>query len=130
MKKVYMYAGAALLGLGMFLGGIIASIIFFGVLSAASIIFLVESNKQFKLFCGKYGFLIDLLLFILSALAIAYLGVTVAGGLGVASLIFTVYRVSFLVPWYERNKVKARSIMSYLAEGFNSFVSSIKNMFA
>ena len=114
-----MYAGAALLGFGMFLGGIIASIIF-----------LVESNKQFKLFCGKYGFLIDLLLFILSALAIAYLGVTVAGGLGVASLIFTVYRVSFLVPWYERNKVKARSIMSYLAEGFNSFVSSIKNMFA
>lgn len=125
-----MYAGAALLGFGMFLGGIIASIIFFGVISAAGLIFLVESNKQFKLFCGKYGFLIDLLLFILSAMAIAFLGVTVAGGLSVTGLIFTIYRNNFLNHWYEKNKGKARGIISYLAEGFNSCVTSIKNLFA
>lgn len=126
-----MYVGAALLGLGMFMGHIIAGIIFFGILSAASIIFLVESNMAFKLFCGKYGFLLDLILFILSAMAVAYLGVTVAGGLAVASLIFTVYRLNFLKPWYDKAKatVKGKSIKQLVAEGFNSVVSSITSIF-
>lgn len=126
-----MYVGAALLGLGMFMGHIIAGIIFFGILSAASIIFLVESNMAFKLFCGKYGFLLDLILFILSAMAVAYLGVTVAGGLAVASLIFTVYRLNFLKPWYDKIKesVKGKSIKQMLAEGFNSVVGSITSIF-
>lgn len=131
MDKKYMYVGAALLGLGMFMGHIIAGIIFFGILSAASIIFLVESNMAFKLFCGKYGFLLDLILFILSAMAVAYLGVTVAGGLAVASLIFTVYRLNFLKPWYDKAKatVKGKSIKQLIAEGFNSVVSSITSIF-
>lgn len=118
-----MYVGAALLGLGMFMGHIIAGIIFFGILSAASIIFLVESNKEFKMFCGKYGFILDLFLFVLSAMAVAYLGVTVAGGLAVASLIFTVYRLNFLKPWYDSVKEKGKSIKQYLAEGFNNVCS-------
>lgn len=131
MDKKYLYVGVALLGFGMFMGHLVASIIFFGILSASSLIFLVESNKRFKLFCGKYGFLLDLLLFALSALAVAFLGVTVAGGLAVASLIFTVYRLNFLKPWFDKNKVteKVRSIKSYIAQSFNYVVDSIKSIF-
>lgn len=126
-----MYVGAALLGLGMFMGHIIAGIIFFGILSAASIIFLVESNMAFKLFCGKYGFLLDLILFILSALAVAYLGVTVAGGLAVASLIFTVYRLNFLKPWFDKVKQSqpVRTMKSYISQLFNSAIDGIKSVF-
>ena len=125
-----MYAGVALLFVGMFLGHIIATIIFFGILTAASIVFLVESSKAFKLICGKYGFILDFILFMLSALAVAQLGLTVAGGLGVASLIFTVYRVTFLAPWYAKNKPSGnRGILSYICEGFNSIVASVKSLF-
>lgn len=133
-----MYVGCALLGLGMFMGHIITSIVFFGVLSASSLIFLVESNKRFKQFCGKYGFLLDLLLFVLSAIAVAYLGVTVAGGLAVASLIFTVYRLNFLKPWFDKVKhtIKTVSIKETVAGWFNkacdrvkSCVSFIKGLF-
>lgn len=116
-----MYVGAALLGFGMFMGHLVTSIIFFGVLSAASLVVLVESNKRFKLFCGKYGFLLDLLLFVLSALAVAYMGVTVAGGLAVASLIFTIYRINFLQPWFDnvKDKVAKVSIKESIAGLFN-----------
>jgi len=131
MDKKYLYVGVALLGFGMFMGHLVASIIFFGILSAASLVVLVESNKAFKLFCGKYGFLLDLLLFILSGLAVAFLGVTVAGGLAVASLIFTIYRLNFLKPWFDKHKLteKARSFKSYISEAFNSVVSSITSIF-
>ena len=129
MNKTYLYVGIALLGFGMFLGGIVSSIIFFGIISAGSMIMLVESSRAFKMFAGKFGFLIDLLLFILSALAVATLGVTVAGGLAVASLLFTVYRINFLAPWYARVKDTGRSLLSYVAEGINSVVDSIKSLF-
>lgn len=131
MNKKYMYIGAALLGLGMFMGHIIAGIIFFGLLSAASLIVLVESHRGFKLLCGKYGFMLDLILFALSVLAVVYMGVTVAGGMAVASLIFTIYRINFLKPWYDKNKVKekVRSIKSYICEGFNSTIAGIKSWF-
>jgi hypothetical protein len=121
MNKKVMYVGIALLGFGMFMGHIITSIIFFGILSAASLVVLVESNKRFKLFCGKYGFLLDLLLFVLSAMAVAYMGVTVAGGLAVASLIFTVYRINFLKPWYDKVKesVAKTSVKETIAKVFN-----------
>ena len=130
MKKTYLYAGVALLFVGMFLGHIIATIIFFGILTAASMVFLVESSKDFKLICGKYGFIMDFILFMLSALAVAKLGVTIAGGLGVASLIFTVYRITFLAPWYAKNKpAKSRGVLSYICQGFNSVVDSVRSLF-
>lgn len=129
MNKKVMYVGAALLGFGMFMGHIITSIIFFGVLSAASLVVLVESNKSFKLFCGRYGFLLDLLLFVLSAIAVAYLGVTVAGGLAVASLIFTVYRINFLKPWYDKvkEKIDKTSIKENIARVFNQVYDTVKD---
>lgn len=131
MKKKYLVAGVGLLFIGLFMGHMISTIIFFGILTAASIVFLVESSKQFKMICGKYGFIIDFILFVLSALAIAKLGVTIAGGLGVASLIFTVYRITFLAPWYAANVVatKSRSIFSYICQGFNSLVDGVKSLF-
>jgi hypothetical protein len=129
MNKKVMYVGAALLGLGMFMGHIITSIIFFGILSAASLVALVETNKRFKLFCGKYGFLLDLLLFVLSAIAVAYLGVTVAGGLAVASLIFTVYRINFLKPWYDKIKEKMDKVplKETVARVFNQVYDTVKD---
>lgn len=131
MNKKVMYVGAALLGFGMFMGHIITSIIFFGILSAASLVVLVESNKRFKLFCGKYGFLLDLLLFVLSALAVAYMGVTVAGGLAVASLIFTVYRINFLQPWYEgmKSHVAKVNVKKVVAKVFNQVYDVVTDGF-
>lgn len=129
MKKTYLYAGVALLGIGMFIGGIITSIIFFGILSAASMIMLVESNLKFKWYVARCGFIIDLILFILSLLAVAYLGVTIAGGLCVASLLFTMYRITFLVPWLKRNKKLFGTITGNIARGFSSVVASIKSFF-
>ncbi len=108
-----------------------SSIIFFGIISAGSLVMLVESSRAFKMFAGRYGLLIDLILFVLSALAVATLGVTVAGGLGIASLLFTIYRVNFLAPWYAKAKlgVASRSLFSYVSEGINSVVSSVKSFF-
>ena len=119
MQKYYAYAGFALLGLGLFLGGIVTNIIFFGILTAGSLVFLVESNHQFKMFVGRFGFLFDLILFVLSAIAVATLGVTVAGGLAVASLLFTVYRVSYLSPWYKAMKDGIEDVTHALAKTFN-----------
>ena len=132
MDRKYMYVGVALLGLGLFMGHLVTSIIFFGILSAASLIFLVESSsKRFKMLIGKYGFVLDLILFVLSAIAVAYLGVTVAGGLAVASLIFTVYRLNFLKPWYDRVKhtvVKSSiSLKETVAGWFNKAYDGIKS---
>ena len=133
MKKSYVYAGVALLGLGMFLGGIIANIIFFGFLTAGSLVILVQTaGRAFRLMFAKYAFLVDLVLFILSALAVATLGVTVAGGLGVASLLFTLYRVMYLKPWFEKNNTKsekAGTLVGWLAKQFNSVVRNVKSLF-
>lgn len=106
-----------------------SSIIFFGIISAGSMIMLVESAKNLKLFVGRCGLLIDVLLFILSAIAVATLGVTVAGGLAVASLLFTIYRVNFLGPWYKGLNIKFRTIGSYVAQGFNSVIDFLKDPF-
>ena len=132
MDRKYMYVGVALLGLGLFMGHLVTSIIFFGILSASSLIFLVESSsKRFKMLIGKYGFVLDLILFVLSAIAVAYLGVTVAGGLAVASLIFTVYRLNFLKPWYDRVKhtvvQSSLSIKEVVAGWFNKAYDGIKS---
>lgn len=130
MQKYYSYAGIALLGIGMFIGGIVTNIIFFGILTAGSLIFLVQSNNKFKLFVARFGFLFDLILFVLSALAVATLGVTVAGGLAVASLLFTVYRVSYLSPWYEALKSGVITTKHALAKTFNDVYDYVKTGFA
>ena len=124
-----MYAGIAVLGLGMMLGGIIANIIFFGLLTAASFILLVETaSNSFKMVIGRFGFLIDFILYVLSCLAVATLGVTVAGGLGIASLVFTLYRINFLSKWYDANKpAKQDSVFSKLCRRFNTWYSGIKS---
>ena len=121
MDKKIMFAGIGLLFCGFFMGHIIAGIIFFGILTAASIIILIETGlRSFKLWCGKYGFIIDLVLFIFSIMAIISVGVTVAGGLAVASLIFTLYRKFILVPFYDKNKPQRepRSLGSYISQGW------------
>lgn len=133
MKKEWLYVGSAgaLLFIGIFLGHIMTSIIFLGFITACSIVTLVESSRSFKKICGRFGFMTDLLLFILSALAVAKLGVTIAGSLAVASLLYTVYRVVHLAPWFKRNfgSEKKRSIKSYVSQAVNWCIDGIKSLF-
>lgn len=134
MINKIVFFGGALVVCGLFMGHIIASIVFFGLLTAASLIVLIETATQsFKKMCGQYGFMIDLTMYALSCIAIAKLGVTIAGGLGVASLIFTLYRVKFLQPWYNKTfpKVKkaTRSILDRICEGIFYVKDSIVNLF-
>ena len=126
--------GGALIVSGLFMGHIIAGVVFFGVLTAASLIVLIETaSKSFKMRCGQYGFVIDLVMYALSCIAIAKLGVTIAGGLGVASLIFTLYRVKFLAPWYREAKATvvktSRGIFSYIAQVCNWVLDKISSLF-
>lgn len=132
MKKSYLYAGLALLGFGLLIGGLIANIIFIGIITAGSLVILVQTaGREFKLGFARCAVLLDVILFILSALAVAKLGVTIAGGLAVASLLFTLYRVNFLMPWYRRNVTpKVRSFKSYVAQAFNSVVGGFKSLFS
>ena len=127
-----MYAGIALLFAGFFMGHIIASIIFFGIITAASIITLImTAGKGFRLWCGKYGFVIDLVMYICSVFAIISVGVTVAGGLAVASLIFTLYRKFFLEPWYKANQPvkEPRSAWSYICQGWTWCMNGVLSIF-
>ncbi len=132
MKKRVMYAGIALLFMGFFMGHVIASIIFFGIITAGSVIALIlTAGKSFKLWCGRWGFIIDFIGFLLSTVAIATVGVTVAGGLAVASLIFTLFRVGYLVPYYESNRPvkEPRSIGSYIRGSVIWMFNGITNFF-
>lgn len=133
MDKKVMYAGIALLFCGFFMGHVVASIVFFGILSASSIVFLIETGTcSFKLWCGRWGFIIDLVLFLLSALAVVNVGVTMAGGLAVASLIFTLYRKYFLVPYYRDNKpvVEPKSLWHIIVNGWTSCMTWVGSLFS
>lgn len=79
--------------LGIIAGHLIMTITFFGILLIAGFVGLVEYIPILKWIVYRCSATIDILLWILSAISIVALGVTIAGALGVASLAFTfVYR--------------------------------------
>ena len=90
MKPIF-YVLAMLIGIGI--GGMMATYIFFGLITLAGMIFLIESVPWLKWIVYKLNGTIDIILFVLTVIATIRLGVTVAASLTVAGLGFTmIYR--------------------------------------
>ena len=87
MKQSLIFAGVMLIGI--IIGGHLAAHIFFGVILLGGLIALVENIPFIKFLVYKGNNLMDVLLWVLSALAIVTLGVSIAAALGVASLGYT-----------------------------------------
>lgn len=87
MKQTWIFAGAMLLGL--LVGGHIVGHIFFGLMLLGGLIALVENISAIKWLVYKGNNIMDILLWLLSAMAIVCFGVTIAAALAVASLGYT-----------------------------------------
>ena len=78
---------------GMFIGGILATWIFFGILTFAGFVGLIESISVLKWIVYRTSGLFDIIIFVLSLIATVRLGVTITASLTIAGLLFTfVYR--------------------------------------
>ena len=87
MKQTWIFAGAMLLGL--LVGGHIVGHIFFGLMLLGGLIALVENIPFIKWLVYKGNNITDIILWVLSAMAIVSFGVTIAAALAVASLGYT-----------------------------------------
>lgn len=78
---------------GMFIGGTLATWIFFGILTFAGFVGLVESVPLLKWIIYKTSGLFDIIIFVATIAATVRLGVTITASLTIAGLLFTfVYR--------------------------------------
>ncbi len=90
----------AVLLVGMFIGGTLATWIFFGILTFAGFVGMVESITLLKWIVYKTSGLFDVIIFAATIMATVRLGVTVTASLTIAGLLFTfVYR-----PWIQYKK--------------------------
>ena len=94
---------AAVMAIGIGIGGHLAGHIFFGALLLGGLIALVENIPFVKWIVYKGNNIMDIMLWGLSALAIVTLGVTVAAALAVASLGYTMVYAP-----YVRSKMKPK----------------------
>lgn len=81
------FAGVSAVGLGM--GAAVGTYIFFGVVTLAGLIAVIESNKYLRHFVKQSSFLVDLAIFVATIYATATLGVTITAALTVAGLGFS-----------------------------------------
>lgn len=89
--KPILYVFAMLIGI--FIGGMMATYIFFGLMTLLGMIFLIESVGWLKWIVYRLNGTIDVILFVLSVIATIQLGVTIAASLTIAGLGFTmIYR--------------------------------------
>tara|TARA_A100000172_G_C3044260_1_gene111811 strand:+ start:1977 stop:2342 length:366 start_codon:yes stop_codon:yes gene_type:complete len=91
MKHSKYYLGAAVMLFLIFFSGVIATYVISGLLLFAGLVALCESVKPIKWLLSKTGNILDILIFGFSIYAMSSMGVTVAIGLGVAGLLFSVY---------------------------------------
>ena len=103
MKQTWIFAGAMLLGL--LVGGHIVGHIFFGLMLLGGLIALVENIPLIKWFVYKGNNIMDIVLWVLSAMAIVSFGVTIAAALAVASLGYTMVYAP-----YVRRKVREQAV--------------------
>lgn len=96
-------------GLGFALGGYIAASIFFGLITLLGFICLVESISILKFLVYKSCSAIDIILFILTVIATAKLGVTITGGLTVAGLGFSMLYAPYMRAKIRESKSKKES---------------------
>lgn len=90
--------------IGLIMGHMIASFIFFGMLTFAGFVFLVENITILKWIVYRTSALFDVLIFVASIVATIQLGVTITASLTVAGLAFTLlYR-----PWIVKQLSKRK----------------------
>lgn len=97
MKNSKYYVGAAVMVFLIFFSGVIATYVISGLLLFAGLVALCESVKPIKWLLSKTGNALDILIFGFSIYAMSSMGVTVAIGLGVAGLLFSVYYKPYLL---------------------------------
>lgn len=73
-----------------------ATYVFSGLLMFAGLVALVESLPPLRWFFSRTGSLVDILIFVFSVIALGTMGATVAIGLSVAGLLFSVYYKPYL----------------------------------
>lgn len=89
---------------GMFIGGTLATWIFFGILTFAGFVGMVESITLLKWIVYRTSGLFDVIIFVATIMATMKLGVTVTASLTIAGLLFTfVYR-----PWIQYKKTTTK----------------------
>ncbi len=93
------YAGISILGICI--GSAIATYVFFGTVTLAGFVALVESNKYLRYCVSKSNKFIDMSLFAATIFATASLGITVSASLTMAGLGYTLVYAPYL-----RNKTK------------------------
>lgn len=104
----YLLGAFALLFLIMF-SGVVTVYVFSGLLMFGGIVALCESMPPVKYFVAKTGHLVDLLMFGFGVYAISSMGVTVAIGLSVAGLLFSVYYKPYLRATLPKSKKRAKA---------------------
>lgn len=103
VKPLSLKAGALIFGgitlLGMALSITIGTFVFFGAITLAGLIAIIESNKYFKYFVVKSNRLLDLLIFAFTINATVSLGVMMTASLTFAGLGYTLV----YAPWLRLN---------------------------
>jgi len=88
-----MFIGFALVGVA--LGTTISTYVFFGIMTLAGLIAIIESNKYIKYLAQKSNRLLDVLIFIGTLYSTISLGITITASLTVAGLGYTLV----YAPW-------------------------------
>ncbi len=102
-KQIVVFALA--MGVGLIIGGHIAGHIFFGLMLLGGLVALTENITAVKWLVYKGNNIMDVLLWIFSALAIVFFGVTIAAALAVASLGYTMV----YAPYVRQQQLKTKS---------------------
>lgn len=107
MKQSIIFAGAMLIGL--IVGGHIVGHIFFGLMLLGGLIALVENIPFIKWIVYKGNNIMDVILWIFSAMAIVMFGVSIAAALAVASLGYTMVYAPYVRRQLEEKTNKNKS---------------------
>ncbi|MBC3759711.1 hypothetical protein H7U19_14960 [Hyunsoonleella sp. SJ7] len=85
----------SLLAIGVLIGATIATYVFFGTITLAGLIAIIESNKYLKFIASKSNKLLDIIIFMGTLYATLSLGVTITASLTFAGLGYTLV----YAPW-------------------------------
>lgn len=89
-----------LIVIGVLIGTAISTYVFFGAITLAGLIAIIESNKYLKYIASKSNKLIDILIFLATLYATLSLGVTITASLTFAGLGYTLV----YAPWLRLKK--------------------------
>ena len=86
-RGIYIYILLTLGGVSI--GTVVATYVFFGVITLLGLIVLIESNRYVKFCIYKSNYIIDLMIFIFTIYATISLGITITASLTYAGLGYT-----------------------------------------